>query len=180
MARTTDDLLGDRLLLLVDDDTEVREYIAEVLRATNPRLRIVEVGNGKEALKALETITPDVIMLDLAMPIMDGYAVLEHLQSNPKTRYLPVLVLTGYEHPDIEIDVLLAGASDFLNKPIHGRELIVRLHLIIRSHERQIEFRRKLEEVEGVLHRVRLSLIDQLGSEETSRILSEALRPPSS
>jgi DNA-binding response OmpR family regulator len=116
-------------------------------------------------------------MLDLAMPVMDGYAVLDHLQANPDTRYLPVLVLTGYEHPDIEIDVLMAGASDFLNKPIHGRELIVRLHLIVRTRERQIEFRRKLEEVEGVLHRVRLALIDKLGNEETSRILGDALRP---
>lgn len=177
MARTPEDLLGDRTLLLVDDDPDVREYIAEVLRATNPRLHILEAANGKEALKVLETATPDVIMLDLAMPVMDGYAVLEQLQASPKTRYLPVLVLTGYEHPDIEIDVLMAGASDFLNKPIHGRELIVRLHLMIRSYERQIEFRRKLEEVEGVLHRVRLSLIDKLGSEETSRILGEALRP---
>lgn len=177
MARTTDDLLGDRLLLLVDDDAEVREFITEVLHATNPRLRIVEAVNGKDALKYLQTETPDVILLDLAMPVMDGYAVLEQLQANPKTRYLPVLVLTGYEHPDIEIDVLLAGASDFLNKPIHGRELIVRLHLIVRSHERQVEFRRKLDEVESVLHRVRLALIDKLGSEETSRILSEALRP---
>jgi CheY-like chemotaxis protein len=83
----------DSYVLVVDDDPDAREILKLVMR--NIRLAVMEARNGIEALEMIRTSRPSLILLDLMMPMMDGFQVLTHLRSDPKTRNIPIIVVTG-------------------------------------------------------------------------------------
>lgn len=83
----------DSYVLVVDDDPDAREILKLVMR--NIRLTVMEAQNGIEALDMIRARQPSLILLDLMMPMMDGFQVLTHLRSDPKTREIPVIVVTG-------------------------------------------------------------------------------------
>lgn len=83
----------DAYVLVVDDDPDAREILKLVMR--NIRLAVREARNGIDALEIIRTSQPSLIMLDLMMPIMDGFQVLTHLRSDPRTRAIPIIVVTG-------------------------------------------------------------------------------------
>ena len=80
-------------VLVVDDDPDAREILKLVMR--NIRFAVKEAQNGIDALRIIETSQPSLILLDLMMPIMDGFQVLTHLRSDPRTRSIPIIVVTG-------------------------------------------------------------------------------------
>ena len=92
---------------------------------------IVEAADGVQALEQVDRHNPDVILLDLNLPGMDGYAVLQHLRSRPGTSNVPVIVLTAKGDEDNEVRVLKMGADDFLTKPFRARALSARLESVI-------------------------------------------------
>lgn len=84
-----------RSILVVDDDPECRAYYLKLLHESHPENRIILAHDGKQALEMLETETPALILLDLMMPQVDGFTVLERVRNNPRTRSVPVLVISG-------------------------------------------------------------------------------------
>jgi DNA-binding response OmpR family regulator len=92
---------------------------------------IVEAADGVQALEQVDRHNPDVILLDLNLPGMDGYGVLQHLRSRPGTSTVPVIVLTAKGDEDNEVRVLKLGADDFLTKPFRARALSARLESVI-------------------------------------------------
>jgi CheY-like chemotaxis protein len=80
-------------VLVVDDDPDAREILKLVMR--NIHLTVMEAQNGIEALEMVKAKQPTLILLDLMMPIMDGFQVLTHLRADPKTRSIPIIVVTG-------------------------------------------------------------------------------------
>jgi two-component system phosphate regulon response regulator PhoB len=86
-----------------------------------------EAGDGAEALEMVDRFAPDVVLLDLNLPNVDGYTVLTQLRSRDATRNLPVLVLSARGDEDNEVRVLRLGATDFLTKPFRPRALSARL-----------------------------------------------------
>jgi DNA-binding response OmpR family regulator len=91
----------------------------------------VEAGTGAEALDQVDRHAPDVVVLDLNLPGMDGYSILSELRSRPATRHIPVIVLTAKGDEDNEVRVFDLGADDFLTKPFRAKALSKRLEVVL-------------------------------------------------
>jgi CheY-like chemotaxis protein len=105
---------GPARVLLVDDDSDARITVSEYLRDAGLQVRAVQ--NGEEALRAVEEEAPDAVILDLRMPVMDGFTFLDRLRETPYNSGLPVVVLTGHDLSGEERDHLQDKASTVLAK----------------------------------------------------------------
>jgi CheY-like chemotaxis protein len=101
-------------ILLVDDNNQARAIARSKLQEGG--FNVDEARDGAECIKLLQEIHPDLIILDLVMPIMDGYKVLQMLKTNTKTKDIPVIVMSGRGQPEEVDKALKLGASDFLVK----------------------------------------------------------------
>lgn len=118
-----------RTVLIVDDDRFTREMLSGILK---PNFRILTAKNGEEALHFAKG-RPDLILLDLIMPGLSGFEVLKLLQQNPLTGEIPVVVLTGQQEDQVQIESLDLGAVDFLCKPINAKILIARINRLFKD-----------------------------------------------
>ena len=118
-----------RTVLVVDDEDHLRRLLCDLLQREG--YRTVEARDGAEALDRVDQHGPDVVLLDLNLPGLDGYGVLAQLRTRADTRQLPVVVLTAKGDEDNEVRVLQAGADDFLTKPFRARALYARLEKIL-------------------------------------------------
>jgi type II secretory ATPase GspE/PulE/Tfp pilus assembly ATPase PilB-like protein/CheY-like chemotaxis protein len=113
------------MVLLVDDEDQLRRVMKDLL--VRQGYTVVEARDGAQALDEVDRHAPDIVILDLNLPGIDGYAVLSQLRSRPATRQLPIIVLTAKGDEDNEVRVLQLGADDFLTKPFRARALAARL-----------------------------------------------------
>jgi type II secretory ATPase GspE/PulE/Tfp pilus assembly ATPase PilB-like protein/CheY-like chemotaxis protein len=120
---------GKGIILLVEDEDQLRRVMKDLLEREG--YTVVEAADGVQALEQVDRHNPDVILLDLNLPGMDGYGVLQHLRSRPGTSTMPVIVLTAKGDEDNEVRVLKLGADDFLTKPFRARALSARLESVI-------------------------------------------------
>src|SRR6185437_9857512 len=109
---------------LADDNTDMRDYLQKLL---DKHYRVVAVSNGVEALKVIETSSPDLILTDVMMPLMDGFGLLRAVRDNPATRSVPVIILSARAGEEARIEGGDAGADDYLVKPLSARELLARV-----------------------------------------------------
>jgi type II secretory ATPase GspE/PulE/Tfp pilus assembly ATPase PilB-like protein/CheY-like chemotaxis protein len=116
-------------VLLVDDEEFLRRVMKDLL--VREGYEVVEAGTGVEALDQVDRHAPDVVVLDLNLPGMDGYSVLSELRSRPATRNIPVVVLTAKGDEDNEVRVFELGADDFLTKPFRAKALSKRLEVVL-------------------------------------------------
>jgi type II secretory ATPase GspE/PulE/Tfp pilus assembly ATPase PilB-like protein/CheY-like chemotaxis protein len=116
-------------VLLVDDEDQLRRVMKDLLEREG--YRVAEARDGVEALDEVDRFAPDVIVLDLNLPGMDGYTVLSQLRSRPATQQVPVIVLTAKGDEDNEVRVFELGADDFLTKPFRARALSARLEAVL-------------------------------------------------
>ena len=121
--------LPARKVLLVDDEDSLRKVIRELLERDG--YVVAEARDGAQALDQIDRVGPDIIVLDLNMPGLDGYGVLSHLRSRPATADIPVIVLTAKGDEDNEVRVFELGADDFLTKPFRARALSARLEAVL-------------------------------------------------
>ncbi|MBF0226012.1 MAG: response regulator [Desulfobacterales bacterium] len=101
------------MILVIDDDQKAREMVTRIL--TKEKFKVASAGNGEEGLKLAQEIHPDVIILDILMPGMDGWAVLAALKANPELADIPVVMLSVLDEENIGFAL---GASDYLTKPV--------------------------------------------------------------
>jgi type II secretory ATPase GspE/PulE/Tfp pilus assembly ATPase PilB-like protein/ActR/RegA family two-component response regulator len=118
-----------RKILLVDDEDSLRKVLRDLLEREG--YEIAEARDGVQALDQVDRVGPDVIVLDLNLPGMDGYTVLSRLRSRPATAGIPVIVLTAKGDEDNEVRVFELGADDFLQKPFRARALAARLEVVL-------------------------------------------------
>lgn len=109
------------LVLIVDDSLHTRNLYSEYL--TFRGLGVVSSPDGGSALVMARALRPDVIVMDLAMPGVDGITATRHLKADPRTRDIPVVILTGFGYRAIEMGALEAGADVFLTKPCLPEDL---------------------------------------------------------
>jgi type II secretory ATPase GspE/PulE/Tfp pilus assembly ATPase PilB-like protein len=121
--------LPARKVLLVDDEDSLRKVVKDLLERDG--YIVSEARDGVQALDQVDRIGPDIIVLDLNMPGLDGYGVLSHLRSRPATADIPVIVLTAKSDEDNEVRVFELGADDFLTKPFRARALSARLEAVL-------------------------------------------------
>lgn len=112
----------DFTVLVVDDDAMNREVMEAFLMAEN--FTVLLANNGTSALQIADNKSPDVIILDVKMPDLSGYEVCERLKSNPQTKAIPVIIVTGFDAPEDRERGLLAGAQSFLSRPFSGDNLV--------------------------------------------------------
>jgi excisionase family DNA binding protein len=117
-----------RRLLVVDDDRQLNRFLVELLHAWSRRMgREIEVDcafDGFEAGTKVHTFDPDVVLLDLMMPGVDGFEVCRQLKSDSRTSHIWVVAMTGYYSPDRVQKILAAGADRFMRKPFSNDEVI--------------------------------------------------------
>jgi CheY-like chemotaxis protein len=101
------------LILVVDDDDAIRTVAAEVLD-DDPTLRTIQACDGAEALALVAAQRPALVLLDLAMPVLDGFEVCRRLRADPTTRAIPIVVMSASERRQAALD---AGANEFIAKP---------------------------------------------------------------
>ena len=117
-------------VLLVEDEESLRRVVRDLLEREG--FAVTEAADGVAALDEIDRSAPDIVVLDLNLPRLDGYGVLTHLRSRPATQNLPVLVLTAKGDEDSEVRVFEFGANDFLTKPFRPRALSARLHALLK------------------------------------------------
>ncbi|HUL50910.1 MAG TPA: ATPase, T2SS/T4P/T4SS family [Gemmatimonadales bacterium] len=118
-----------RKVLLVEDEDSLRRVMKDLLEREG--YAVTEARDGVQALDQVDRIGPDIIVLDLNLPGLDGYGVLSHLRSRPATAGIPVVVLTAKGDEDNEVRVFELGADDFLTKPFRARALSARLEAVL-------------------------------------------------
>jgi len=116
-------------VLLVDDEDSLRKVMRDLLERDG--YLVTEARDGVQALDQVDRVGPDIIVLDLNLPGLDGYGVLSHLRSRPATANIPVIVLTAKGDEDNEVRVFELGADDFLTKPFRARALSARLEAVL-------------------------------------------------
>src|SRR5256885_1268441 len=140
-------------VLLVDDEDSLRKGMRDLLERDG--YAGSEARDGVQALDQIDRVGPDIIVLDLNLPGLDGYGVLSHLRSRPATSAIPVIVLTAKGDEDNEVRVFELGADDFLTKPFRARALSARLEAVLRRRRR----RRRRPSLRPSLHDVPAGLL---------------------
>lgn len=118
-------------LLVVDDEKQSRKLIALVLQRQG--YDVVEAENGPEALELALQDPPDLILLDLMMPDMNGVEVTEHLRGSAATANVPIVMFTARGMVDDKVKGFAAGVDDYLTKPVHPAELTTRIKSLLAS-----------------------------------------------
>lgn len=116
-------------VLIADDDELLREILH--FKLENLGYEVVMVADGASALKAAQTLSPDVLILDCMMPALSGQEVLNALKSEPSTAELPVIMLTARRGQDDVVAALRAGAVDYITKPFMPEELAIRIATVL-------------------------------------------------
>lgn len=117
-------------ILIVDDEEDVRAHVGEFL--ANEGYSIVEAGDGEEALTMAFTEKPDLILLDLRLPKVDGFQVCHTLKGNPITTVIPIIMITALNKTPQKVKGIEFGADDYIEKPFDLEELVARVKMVLR------------------------------------------------
>ncbi len=116
-------------ILIIDDDVQLCRYLAELLGRQGQEINTEQVHNGFEAGHRLHTFKPDIVLLDLMMPGIDGYQVCAAIKSDVETRHIRVIAMTGFYSQDNIDRIIQAGAETCLAKPIDRNGLLEKIDL---------------------------------------------------
>jgi len=122
--------LQGKKVLVVDDDPSVGLLISAVLKKYN--YSVTTLYHGEEVLVFLKDNKPDLILLDLRMPGIDGYALCKRIREVPDTRDIPIIILSGVSEVEARVNTIELGADDFITKPFDVRELRARINRILK------------------------------------------------
>lgn len=158
----TVDQVEKQVVLVVDDVPSNIDVLSEILR---PTYQVKVVTNGVMALKiAMAPQPPDLILLDIMMPEMDGYEVCRQLKANPSTRHIPVIFVSAMDEVKDEAKGFELGAVDYITKPVSPSivKARVKTHLALFDQNRVLE--KKVKERTAEIHDTRLQIIHCLGA----------------
>ncbi len=125
---------GKGTVLLVDDEDQLRRVMSDLLARDG--YAVIEARDGSEAIVQVDKHAPDIIVLDLNLPGLDGYGVLSQLRSRAATKDIPIIVLTAKGDEDNEVRVFELGADDFMSKPFRAKALSARLQALLVRRKR--------------------------------------------
>ena len=117
-------------ILIVDDQADNRDMLAALLGQEG--YRTLTAASGMEAMDTIAKDTPQLILLDVSMPDMDGYAVASLLKADPKTAGIPIIMVTAHTGRGARVVGLHTGAEDYLTKPVDAPELLLKIRNLLR------------------------------------------------
>ncbi len=151
-------------ILWADDNADMREYVTRLLTGS---YQVEAVDDGQAALESIRRSPPTLVLTDVMMPRLDGFGLLKELRADPRTRTIPVILLSARAGEETRIGGLLAGADDYLVKPFTARELFAR----IGSHVQLAALRQEMEMTRRAAERADLLA----ASESQLRLITDAL-----
>lgn len=131
-------LVGGRVLV-VDDQPQNVKLMEARLKASG--CEVLKAYNGQDAIRIAHESRPDIVLLDIMMPGMDGYEVCEKLKKDPETALIPIVLVTALEGTEDKVRGLDAGADDFLTKPVNQTELLTRVRSLVKLKRLQEEMK---------------------------------------
>jgi diguanylate cyclase (GGDEF)-like protein/PAS domain S-box-containing protein len=146
-------LTDDARVLIIDDDTVTRIMAGEALREAG--FTVAEAGSGEAGLAAFEAQRPDLVLLDVVMPGLDGYEVCRKLRAHPRLGHVPIIMLTGLEDTESVEKAYDSGATDFISKPINWALLRYRISYVMRAAtalDELIRSERNLSSAQEIAH----------------------------
>jgi DNA-binding response OmpR family regulator len=126
-------MAGPPTILIVDDEPKNIDYLEQELEGFG--YSTISAANGEEALAIVRTNPPSLILLDVMMPVMDGFETCSILKASDETRFIPVIIMTALDAVEDRVKGIKAGADDFLTKPVDERELLARIETSLRLKE---------------------------------------------
>jgi two-component system cell cycle response regulator DivK len=114
-----------KLILVVEDQEDNRQILRDLLLSADYEL--IEAGNGEEALAAVAKNRPDLILMDIQLPVMDGYEATRRIKADPVSAAIPVIAVTSYALSGDEAKARDAGCDDFVPKPYSPRQLLAKI-----------------------------------------------------
>jgi PleD family two-component response regulator len=156
-----------RMKILVIDDDRMTVTLLEQLLQRHSYSRVMGITNSRVALETCAAFDPDLILLDLIMPEVDGFAVLEGLRSDASETFLPIVILTADISEEAKARALEAGATDFLVKPVSQTEALLRirnlletrrLHVLLENQRSALEeaVRERTAELRGTIAELKI------------------------
>jgi len=140
-------------ILVVDDVPENVRFLSEML--TRNGFNVRKAISGKMALSAVHNLVPDLILLDIKMPDLNGYDVCAQIKSDPKTAAVPIIFLSAWSDKATKLKAFQAGGVDYITKPFHFEEVIARIETQIKLTQLQGKLKEQNEELQGALSRLR-------------------------
>lgn len=147
--------LKDAVIMMVDDEPIMMEVLQTFLEMED-YTNFVTVEDSTKAMSVLNETTPDILLLDLKMPIVDGFEILQRVRSHPALKRLPVIMLTSSSDSETKLKALEMGATDFLAKPVDSSELALRLRntLTVKAYQDRLTY---YDSLTGLPNRVRFT-----------------------
>jgi len=176
-------LLPNREIMIVEDNTSNLKFLAGILKKAGYRVR--PAVDGEMALRSVQARLPDLILLDVKLPGMDGVEICRRLKSDPGTKEIPVIFISALQETELKVRALEVGGIDYITKPFSPSEVLTRINIHIKMHQLQqglaaksrelgaeIEVRKKAEE-ELEKHRKHL---EELVAERTAELRDSKTR----
>ena len=162
-------------VLVADDNSDMRHYLARLL---SEQYKVETVADGQAALDAVREHSPDLVISDVMMPILDGFELLKELRADEQTRNIPVILLSARAGEESRVEGIQAGADDYLIKPFSARELLARvggrLEIARLQRERELQLRSSQAELEQRVQQRTRALLN--ASEELRELSARILQ----
>ncbi len=148
------------IILVVDDEPVAIKMVSLQLRDL---YQVVPASNGEEALAAIEQQPPDLVILDVVMPGLDGFEVCRRLKYERQTQFIPIIMVTALSDVEHRVKGIEAGADDFINKPFNQLELLARIRSLLRIKQLNQQLEAKIAELESTKQELeQLAITDEL------------------
>ncbi|MCX9025731.1 MAG: response regulator [Candidatus Methanoperedens sp.] len=168
---------NDRYKILVVDDQPMNVKIIEDI--LKKEYDTIHAYNGREALEKIKSEKPDIVLLDIVMPEIDGLEVCKKIKQESTTRFIPVVIITSLSDLDDKIKAIEAGADEFLTKPTNSIELTTRVKSLLKTkyfHDQLIESKEKIEaqnDFKTIMANIVPLLLQNISPDKKNETLSE-------
>ncbi len=123
-------------ILIVDDSADIRLLLSRSLKSLG--YEVFQATDGSEVMAAVQSYEPDLVLLDVSMPKVDGFTALGQLKNDPRTKMIPVIMITAKGHPDDLDTARNLGALDYVNKPWSNGEVELRVQWAVTARQQQL------------------------------------------
>ncbi len=122
-------------ILVVEDESDIRNFVAKALTAKG--YKVFEASNGYEGWHLLQKVKPDIVILDIMMPVMDGMEVLKKIREHPEFKEMPVIMLTGKSEDKDILEGYSVGADYYITKPFDIKTVLIGVKMMLEDKEKK-------------------------------------------